>query len=374
MIFIQTLHSFTDWKALICIFNFCAMARGKKKGPSSCKTKAEDATQTSDKTTTKENKKPEMNGEVLCNGQSSIRSFLSPVKSYSRSPLHDENCIPHINDTNSQVKHNGNSGTPKHNEDKQTVCHEDNGAIKPVAKESKQAGAEPVKISEQLESKDTRGQSTVQQTGKDNGGNRGSIKKESQRKVKGRQSGRRIGDSKVSQNKKVTDYFAIRRSSRKSKTELKYEEKRQIDNLITSGTEEGMKVEYIEGKGRAVFATKKFERGEFVVEYHGDLIECTDAKEREAMYAQDPDTGCYMYYFQFLNKTFCVDATKETSRLGRLINHSKNGNCQTKLHEINGIPHLILVASRDIQEGEELLYDYGDRSKASIAAHPWLKH
>lgn len=69
-----------------------------------------------------------------------------------------------------------------------------------------------------------------------------------------------------------------------------------------------------------------------------------------------------------------VDATKESDRLGRLINHSKNGNCQTKLHDINGIPHLILVASRDIQEGEELLYDYGDRSKASIEAHPWLKH
>lgn len=69
-----------------------------------------------------------------------------------------------------------------------------------------------------------------------------------------------------------------------------------------------------------------------------------------------------------------VDATKETDRLGRLINHSKTGNCQTKLHDINGIPHLILVASRDIEEGEELLYDYGDRSKASLAAHPWLKH
>lgn len=69
-----------------------------------------------------------------------------------------------------------------------------------------------------------------------------------------------------------------------------------------------------------------------------------------------------------------VDATKETARLGRLINHSKNGNCQTKLHDINGVPHLILVASRDIDEGEELLYDYGDRSKASIEAHPWLKN
>ena len=69
-----------------------------------------------------------------------------------------------------------------------------------------------------------------------------------------------------------------------------------------------------------------------------------------------------------------MDATKESGRMGRLINHSKMGNCQTKLHGINGAPHLILVASRDVQADEELLYDYGDRSKASISAHPWLKH
>lgn len=72
--------------------------------------------------------------------------------------------------------------------------------------------------------------------------------------------------------------------------------------------------------------------------------------------------------------TNSVDATKETGRLGRLVNHSKAGNCQTKLHPINGSPHLILVASRDIKADEELLYDYGDRSKASVLAHPWLKH
>lgn len=76
----------------------------------------------------------------------------------------------------------------------------------------------------------------------------------------------------------------------------------------------------------------------------------------------------------FASAWHSVDATKETNRMGRLINHSKNGNCQTKLHDINDVPHLILVASRDIDEGEELLYDYGDRSKASIAAYPWLKH
>ena len=92
------------------------------------------------------------------------------------------------------------------------------------------------------------------------------------------------------------------------------------------------------------------------------------------LYAQDPSTGCYMYYFQYLSKTYCVDATQETNHLGRLISHSKCGNCQTKLHDIDGVPSLILIASRDIAAGEELLYDYGDRSKASIEAYPWLKH
>ncbi|XP_034026250.1 lysine methyltransferase 5Ab [Thalassophryne amazonica] len=180
--------------------------------------------------------------------------------------------------------------------------------------------------------------------------------------------------NKASQNRKVTDYYPIRRSNRKTQGELKDEEHKHIDDLIKNDVEEGLQVKHTEGKGRGVFALRDFKKGAFVVEYHGDLLEVTEAKKREAEYAQDPQTGCYMYYFQYQTKTYCVDATKETDRLGRLINHSKNGNCQTKLHAINGTPHLILVASRDIEENEELLYDYGDRSKASILAHPWLKY
>uniref|UniRef100_A0A8C6XZN6 [histone H4]-lysine(20) N-methyltransferase n=1 Tax=Naja naja TaxID=35670 RepID=A0A8C6XZN6_NAJNA len=182
------------------------------------------------------------------------------------------------------------------------------------------------------------------------------------------------GQGKTPPNRKVTDYYPVRRSSRKNQKELQTEEKKRMDELIKSGKEDGMKIDFIDGKGRGVIATRHFNRGEFVVEYHGDLIEITDAKKREAAYAQDPSTGCYMYYFQYLSKTFCVDATKETNRLGRLVNHSKCGNCQTKLHDISGVPHLILVAARDIRAGEELLYDYGDRSKASLEAYPWLKH
>ncbi|XP_022052044.1 lysine methyltransferase 5Ab [Acanthochromis polyacanthus] len=191
-------------------------------------------------------------------------------------------------------------------------------------------------------------------------------------------TGRKLGAKKMEnealQNRKVTDYFPIRRSNRKTKAELKSEEHGRIDDLIKNGNEEGMQVKHMEGKGRGVFAVKGFNKGDFVVEYHGDLLELAEAKIREAQYAQDPQTGCYMYYFQYQSKTYCVDATKETSRLGRLINHSKTGNCQTRLHPIDGTPHLILVASKDIEAEEELLYDYGDRSKASISAHPWLKY
>ncbi|XP_037633682.1 lysine methyltransferase 5Ab [Sebastes umbrosus] len=190
----------------------------------------------------------------------------------------------------------------------------------------------------------------------------------------GRKLGAKKTENKAPQNRKVTDYYPIRRSNRKTKTELKSEEHRHLDDLIKNDIEEGMQIKNIEGKGRGIFAAKSFKKGEFVVEYHGDLLEQAEAKIREAKYALDPQKGCYMYYFQYQTKTYCVDATEETSRLGRLINHSKAGNCQTRLHAIDGTPHLILVASRDIDSEEELLYDYGDRSKASVLAHPWLKY
>ena len=36
-------------------------------------------------------------------------------------------------------------------------------------------------------------------------------------------------------------------------------------------------------------------------------------------------------------------------------------------------PYLILLAAKTIKAGEELLYDYGERSKDILESHPWLK-
>ena len=70
---------------------------------------------------------------------------------------------------------------------------------------------------------------------------------------------------------------------------------------------------------------------------------------------------------------FSIDATAETGRYGRLVNHSRKTPNLLPTVIMNGeSPRLLLIAKRDIEPGVELLYDYGDRSKESLELHPWL--
>uniref|UniRef100_A0A8W8LWL2 SET domain-containing protein n=1 Tax=Magallana gigas TaxID=29159 RepID=A0A8W8LWL2_MAGGI len=68
-------------------------------------------------------------------------------------------------------------------------------------------------------------------------------------------------------------------------------------------------------------------------------------------------------YRKGYNKEGSVDASEEDGRLGRLVNHGskKEINCKMKL--IGEV--LCLFGTRDIYEGEELLYDYG------LKFYPW---
>lgn len=165
----------------------------------------------------------------------------------------------------------------------------------------------------------------------------------------------------------------IRKSGRKCKSNLEKEKRNYIQSCIIEMKEDGLEVNMIEKKGRGVFATRCFQKGDFVCEYAGEIISYQQTKKREEMYIKDANIGCYMYFFEHKSNSYCIDATAESSRLGRLLNHSKfAGNCHTKLFEIDARPHLILIASRDIKPGEEMTYDYGDRNKASIEHYPWL--
>lgn len=63
-----------------------------------------------------------------------------------------------------------------------------------------------------------------------------------------------------------------------------------------------------------------------------------------------------------------MDATLEDGRLGRLVNDDhKRPNCKMRKRNFRNQPYLCLFALRDIAEGVELTYDYGDPSV------PWRK-
>lgn len=67
----------------------------------------------------------------------------------------------------------------------------------------------------------------------------------------------------------------------------------------------GLIVKEYPEKGRGVEAARRFNKGDFVVEYVGDLIEGNGvAKELEAKYATDSSKGCYMYYFLHRGKHY----------------------------------------------------------------------
>lgn len=63
-------------------------------------------------------------------------------------------------------------------------------------------------------------------------------------------------------------------------------------------------MKFFDGKGRGVITTKTLKKGDFVVEYAGDLVDIEEAKRREAFYSHFENVGCYMYYFKYKNKAY----------------------------------------------------------------------
>ena len=167
----------------------------------------------------------------------------------------------------------------------------------------------------------------------------------------------------------------LRRSTRKCPSTRRREQQEDMEDklLVTNDTQHGLKIQIIPGKGRAVVATRSFVKGEFVLEYDGILMDKGTASIMENTYSMDVSKGCFMFYFLYNKKQYCLDATEESGRYGRLINHSrKNPTCYPKVVTVNGTPRLIFRAKSDLMPGQEVQYDYGDRSAKSILAFPWL--
>ncbi|XP_064208087.1 uncharacterized protein LOC135263699 isoform X2 [Anguilla rostrata] len=133
-----------------------------------------------------------------------------------------------------------------------------------------------------------------------------------------------------------------------------------IYHVTISSDKKQLEMRYINpSKGRGVFALAPFSKGDFVVEYKGQLIDPAEAQRRRRIY----HSSCTVFMYDFLwhGKTWCIDASLEDGSLGRLINDDcKSPNCKIKRIIVDGKPHLCIFALKNISTGEEITYNYGN--------------
>ncbi len=100
--------------------------------------------------------------------------------------------------------------------------------------------------------------------------------------------------------------------------------------------------------GFGVFADEPIRKNQRVIDYAGELIRNVDSEEREERYSAE---GC-IWVFR-LNRIWSRDANVG-GNIARFINHSCAPNCWFEVVEKT----IWIRASRSIQRGEELTYDY----------------
>lgn len=169
----------------------------------------------------------------------------------------------------------------------------------------------------------------------------------------------------------------VRKSTRIQRSKLEKMDAASIKQKLILDSDNNLGLEVMDEvgiKGRGVKTLKFIKRKDFVCEYAGILLNKKEAKKMEEKYSKDYTKGCFMFFFEDNGKQYCIDATYESGRYGRLINHDLNKpNLIPKVFRVNDKPRLIFLAKTDIMANTELNYDYGERNKEIIKAYPWLK-
>jgi uncharacterized protein len=97
--------------------------------------------------------------------------------------------------------------------------------------------------------------------------------------------------------------------------------------------------------GLGLFAARPIGRGAYIATYRGRRIPAEEARRREARGAR--------YMFE-LDSRWTIDGSPRWN-LARYINHS----CRPNARPVARQGRIVIIASRRIEPGEEITYDYG---------------
>ncbi|KAL5729184.1 [histone H3]-lysine(4) N-trimethyltransferase [Ranunculus cassubicifolius] len=137
------------------------------------------------------------------------------------------------------------------------------------------------------------------------------------------------------------------------------------NRVLQNGVQVKLEVFKTKNKGWAVRAREAISRGTFVCEYIGRVVSREEATKEDVRYTNE--SCSYLYKIDDMSEgviSHVIDATKN-GNVSRFINHSCSPNlaCYQVLVESmdSQLAHIGLYASRDIEAGEEVAYDYHDK-------------
>uniref|UniRef100_A0ACD5XQY9 Uncharacterized protein n=1 Tax=Avena sativa TaxID=4498 RepID=A0ACD5XQY9_AVESA len=106
--------------------------------------------------------------------------------------------------------------------------------------------------------------------------------------------------------------------------------------------------------GFGLVAVDEIKKGEFVIEYVGEVIDDRTCEERLWKMKRQRYTN---FYLCEVSSNMVIDATNKGNK-SRFINHSCEPNTEMQKWTVDGETRVGIFSLRDIKKGEELTYDY----------------
>jgi histone-lysine N-methyltransferase NSD2 len=117
-----------------------------------------------------------------------------------------------------------------------------------------------------------------------------------------------------------------------------------------------MRVEHTKTKGWGLFVKTDIKKGDFIIEYVGELITNDEFKKRIGNMLNNKDAD-QNYYFMVIDNARVIDAGPK-GNYARFINHSCDPNCETVKWTVNGDTRIGIFALEDIPANTELTFNY----------------
>lgn len=140
------------------------------------------------------------------------------------------------------------------------------------------------------------------------------------------------------------------------------------NRLVQNGPLNCLIVKEVAGKGLGLYTTRLIEKGQFICEYAGEVIGLQEARRRIEANKRHNMMNYVLVVMEHVGDRVivtCIDP-KYFGNIGRYANHSCDPNSKLVPVRVEGImPRLCFFASRNIENGEEVTFDYADSAMAN---------